>query len=103
MPIQSEHLGDGICLVKISNPGKRNALDMEMFQSLARLWPSPGHQTAVIGPRNSNDRASSQSRGLSSLENMERKDMGFAPDCAQICVGLVCALPRLYVSGGLRN
>lgn len=39
MPIQSEHLGDGICLVKISNPGKRNALDMEMFESLARLWP----------------------------------------------------------------
>lgn len=39
MPIIVSMLEDGIACVRISNVTRRNALDLEMFQSLAVLWP----------------------------------------------------------------
>lgn len=40
MPILCECLEDGVTVVRISNPGKRNALDLPMFRALSDLWPS---------------------------------------------------------------
>ena len=39
MPIVFSMLEEGIASVSISNTARRNALDLEMFESLAALWP----------------------------------------------------------------
>jgi len=39
VPIQLDEQADGIAVVRICNPLKRNALDAAMFQALRDLWP----------------------------------------------------------------
>ena len=38
MPIHCDHLDGGIAVIEISKPERRNALDLEMFESLAAQW-----------------------------------------------------------------
>ncbi|MGE0211773.1 MAG: enoyl-CoA hydratase/isomerase family protein [Parvibaculaceae bacterium] len=40
MPVLTETVEPGIVCVTLSNPARRNALDLEMFGGLAALWPS---------------------------------------------------------------
>lgn len=40
MPVLTERVEPGIVCVALSNPARRNALDLEMFEGLAALWPS---------------------------------------------------------------
>jgi enoyl-CoA hydratase/carnithine racemase len=37
--IETERLAGGIVVVRLNNPGRRNALSLEMFEALAALWP----------------------------------------------------------------
>ena len=47
MPILCDVVEAGIACVTISNPRRRNALDLEMFEELARLWPRLADDAAV--------------------------------------------------------
>lgn len=47
MPIQCERGDDAIATVIISNPARRNCLDLEMFRALAQLWPQLEHDARV--------------------------------------------------------
>ena len=47
MPILETKSNDGIASVVISNVARRNALDLEMFESLATLWPRLAADSSV--------------------------------------------------------
>ena len=47
MPIFSELIEAGIVEIRISNPARRNALSLDMFEALAALWPRLAADPAV--------------------------------------------------------
>ena len=53
MPIFSEMIEAGIVEIRISNPARRNALSLDMFEALAALWPrlaaDPAVEVVVFG------------------------------------------------------
>ena len=47
MAIDVEHSGRGILVVTINNPARRNALNLEVLEGLADLWPRVASDKAV--------------------------------------------------------
>jgi enoyl-CoA hydratase/carnithine racemase len=47
MPIDVEHSGRGVLVVTINNPARRNALNLEVLEGLAELWPRVASDKSV--------------------------------------------------------
>jgi enoyl-CoA hydratase/carnithine racemase len=107
MPILSSVIEPGIVEITISNPRRRNALDLEMFEALAALWPRLAADASVdvVTLRGDGDKAFCAGADLSAHLD-RRKGIDTLVDNALLKTRffpkpLIAAITGVCVAGGL--
>jgi enoyl-CoA hydratase/carnithine racemase len=107
MPIRVETGEEGVVTVVISNPKRRNALDLEMFEGLAALWPRLANDSSVRAVLMRGDGEEAFCSGADLAANLDRRpEMDDLVDRALLKTGffpkpIVAAINGACVAGGL--